>query len=270
MCHPEVPPGTPLPDVRTQEVGIPVGGETMPGLVALPPKVPAPGVLIVNDVFGRSAFYEHLARRIAQAGFVALDVEYFFRQGPVPAGDRAAAMERAARLDQRKTLDDLDRALAWLADSGDTAGPRAGVIGFCMGGTLALDMAAGRGDLAAVSYYGFPARRGESPLAPPVPLEIADEMRGPILGHWGTADEGVGIENVRELDRRLSSARVEHTFHLYEGLPHGFLKALLDTTDAPGHDAACESWKRTLAFWHRYLGAARDRSEPSGIGMDEM
>ena len=70
MCHPEVPPGAALPDVRVEDVEIPVSDGRMPGLLALPAETPAPAVLVVNDVFGRSGFYDHLTRRIAQAGYV--------------------------------------------------------------------------------------------------------------------------------------------------------------------------------------------------------
>ena len=253
MCHPEVPPGTALPEVDVRDVAIDLDDGRLPGILALPALTPAPGVLVVNDVFGRSAFYDHLTRRIAQAGFVALDVEYFFRQAPVAADDREGAMKRAQQLDQMGTLDDLDQAVGWLRARPEVSGERVGTIGFCMGGTLVLDLSASRTDLATVCYYGFPARRGDSPLSPPAPLEVADEMSGPILGHWGDQDAGVGMENVRALDAKLSEAGVEHTFHLYPGLGHGFLKAFLDTEGTAGHEEACESWTRTLDFWRGHL-----------------
>lgn len=253
MCHPEVPPGAALPDVRVEDVEITVSDGRMPGILALPAETPAPAVLVVNDVFGRSGFYDHLTRRIAQAGYVALDVEYFFRQGPVATSDREGAMKRAQQLDQMGTLDDLDQALTWLADRPEVQGSWIGTIGFCMGGTLVLDLAADRSDLATVCYYGFPARRGDNPLSPPAPLEVAEEMSGPILGHWGDQDAGVGMDNVRALDEKLTAAGVDHTFHIYTGRPHGFLKTLLDDETAEGHDQACESWKRTLEFWRRHL-----------------
>ena len=252
MCHPEVPAGTPLPDVRTQEVTIEVGGgQHLPGLLALPEATPAAAVLLVNDVFGRVAFYEHLTRRIAQAGFVALDVEYFFREGAVPDGDREASMARAAKLDQKRTVEDLQQAIEWLRKRPDVKGKRTGTIGFCMGGTLVLDLSTARADLATVAYYGFPARARPNV---PAPLDVAEKMHGPILGHFGTEDTGVGIENVRALGSKLEAAHIQHTFHEYEGLGHGFLKAFLDDETKPGYEQACTSWKGTLDFWRKELG----------------
>lgn len=251
MCHPEVPPGVALPEVKVEEVSIDVGDGQMPGVLALPERTPAPAVLVVNDVFGRGDFYDHLTRRIAQAGFIALDVEYFFREGPVAADDRPAAMARREKLVQSRTLGDLDSALSFIGARSDVRGGRIGTIGFCMGGTFVLDLAATRGDLAPVSYYGFPAAKRANL---PSPIELADKMSPPILGHWGDQDEGVGMDNVRTFDEKLTAARVEHEFHIYPGLGHGFLKAMLEDESATGHEAACESWKRTLEFWRRHLG----------------
>ena len=257
MCHPEVPAGTPLPQVQTREIAIEVApGESLPGLYALPERTPAPAVLVVNDVFGRSEFYEHLSRRIAHAGFVALDVEFFFREGPVPAGDRPAAQARRARLDQERALRDLDAAIRWLEAQPEVRGARVGTVGFCMGGTFVLQLAARHAHLATVCYYGFPAAGG-GPGEPARPLDIADRMSGPILGHWGDEDHGVGMDNVRALDQRLTASGIDHTCHIYPRLGHGFLKGLLDDEGGPLHDLACESWTRTLDFWRWEL--ARDR-----------
>jgi len=88
----------------------------------------------------------------------------------------------------------------------------------------------------------------------PAPLEVAEKMRGPILGHFGTEDTGVGIENVRALHAKLEAAHIPHIFHEYEGLGHGFLKAFLDNETKPGYEQACTSWKRTLDFWRKELG----------------
>ncbi len=102
MCHPEVPAGAPLPEVRVEDAVVPVEGGAMPALLAMPQRLPAPGLLIINDVFGRSPFYDQLARRLAQAGFVAATPEYFFREGSLPEPTREAAMARAKRLDFKR------------------------------------------------------------------------------------------------------------------------------------------------------------------------
>lgn len=245
MCHPEVPEGTAPPDVRSEEGTIAVGDGAMPAFVALPQRMPAPAVLLVNDVFGRSSFYEHIARRLAQAGFVAATPEFFFREGQLPEPTRDAAMARAKRLDFSRTVDDMSAAIDWLRGRADTT-EAVGTIGFCMGGTIVLLLAARRADIAAsVCYYGFPA----DTRTPARPMDLAARMKGPILGLWGDQDVGVGMDNVRALGAGLSAAGVEHEFHVYPGLGHGFLKASLDDESVPGYRQACESWTRTIAFF---------------------
>src|SRR5919201_2922983 len=142
MCHPEVPLGTVPPPVRTEDVEIKLQTvERMPALLALPDRTPAPAVLVINDVMGRSPFYENLSRRLALAGFVALDPEFFFREGP--AADREAAMARRTRLDQPRTLRDLETAAGWLRKRVDVSGARP-TRGFFMGGTAPRQLPATR------------------------------------------------------------------------------------------------------------------------------
>ena len=249
MCHPEVPEGTMPPNVRTEELTIAVDGGSMPTLVAFPERARAPAVLVINDVFGRSPFYEHTARRLAQAGFVAATPEFFFREGPLPEPTREAAMARAKRLDFSRTVDDLSAAIDWLRTRPETNGA-VGTIGFCMGGTFVLLLAARRRDIAAsVCYYGFPADARTSAR----PIDLAAKMKGPILGHWGDQDAGAGMDNVKQLDVALDAAGVEHEFHVYPGLGHGFLKASLDAEGAPEYRQACASWTRTIAFYDALL-----------------
>ena len=247
MCHPEVPAGAPIPDVRVEDAAIPVEDGTLPGLMALPERRSAPGILIINDVFGRSPFYDQLARRIAQAGFVAVTPEYFFREGSLPEPTREAAMSRAKQLDFKRWGRDMSAAIDWLRARPEVSGV-VGTIGFCMGGTQALLIAARRHDIpATVSYYGFPAdARTEAS-----PIELASKMRGPILGHWGDQDAGAGMDNVEKLRAELEEAGVEHEFHIYPGLGHGFLKASLEDEKTPGYAQACASWTHTLDFYRR-------------------
>ena len=252
MCHPEVPVGAREPNVGTEEVTVRApDGTAMPALLAVPERTPAPGVVIVNDVFGRSPFYEDLAKRLARAGFVALDPEFFVREGPLAEQAREAAFARAGRLDQRRAVADLGAAVEWLRAE-TRVSDAVGVIGFCMGGTLALDLAVRPDVSAVVSYYGFPKLKNRTPLSPPEPLAIIERMRSPILGHWGDQDQGVGLDNVYAFRDALAAADVPHEVHVYRGLGHGFLRAYQDPT-AAGYEPACSSWMRTLDFFRSHL-----------------
>lgn len=257
MCHPEVPPGTPTPSVATAEVNVPLSdGAMMPAFLALPDPTRAPAVLVVTDALGRSPFYENLAMRLALAGFVALTADYFARLTPL--ADLEAETRRRRRRtesDEVRVLHDLVAALDWLAARPEVTGRPVGVVGFCMGGTLAFDLAADWPRLAAsVCYYGYPAgERDRALVPPPTPLSVAHRVRVPVLGHWGDQDPGYVPDEIRELDRRLAGSGAERTLHVYPGLGHGFLAASLEASSGPEYEGACLSWTRTLEFLQRHL-----------------
>jgi carboxymethylenebutenolidase len=235
------------------EVEVPLIGnmEKMSALLCRPQTGAGAGVLVVADVFGRSPFYEDLTGRLALAGFTALLPDYFFRQGPLPEPTREAAMARREKLDQNQTLVDLSQAIDWLHLQPFAAGP-IGTLGFCMGGTLVLDLAAERDDLATVCYYGFPAGSA-LPGGPPAPLTLADQMNGPLLGFWGDQDAGVGMENVERLAAALRARSVDFEHTIYPGLGHGFMAASKLDPAHDAYDAACRSWTRTIEFYRTHI-----------------
>lgn len=256
MCHPEVPPGTVAPTVRVEEVRIDVGGGAfMPATLAFPEaKGPAPAVIVLTDMYGRAPFYDNLTRRLAQAGFLALLPECFFREGPIDPPGFANAMARRAKLDGRRSIVDLGLALDWLAARPDCTG-KLGTLGFCAGGTFVLNLSAVRAPLASVAYYAFPLGNGTREQEPPRPLDIAHDLRGPILAFWGDQDDACGMDSVRQLRSSLQAASVKFEFQLYPGLAHGFLKQFLEDPEESGYEQACDAWTRTIAFFRKRLAS---------------
>lgn len=252
MCHPEAVPGSETPDVERQEVAVPTDDGDMPALLTRPSGEAEGAVLIVSDVFGRSPFYEDLAARLSAAGFTALVPEYFFRLGPLADRQIELAQQRRARLDENRTQEDLLAAVSWLKT--ETGVGRVGTIGFCMGGTQVLDLAARRRDLATVCFYGFPARLPNAgPLTAPAPLEVVDDLGGPILGFWGDADHGVGMSNVESLATELTRRKVDFRHRVYPGLGHGFMAASRLDPEGPGYAESIEAWEESLQFLHHHL-----------------
>jgi dienelactone hydrolase len=246
MCHTDVPPGQSTPAATRREATIPLGtGEGLPALHVGAPD--APPVLVVADVFGRSPFYEHLASVLADAGFQALLPEYFFREGPLTAPGKEAAFARRAELDEELTLRDLGAAIDWLRAGLGAA--RVGIIGFCMGGTLALDLASTTDDLATVAYYGFPAAPS-APKSPPRPLDLVDGLRGPVLAYWGDQDTTVGLDSVREYVTAATGRGADVTSRILPGLGHGFLGSA-DLADAD--DAGGRTWHEAVDFLRKHL-----------------
>jgi dienelactone hydrolase len=258
MCHPEVPEGQPAPDLACHDVTVPLpdGGE-MPARMAVPESGAGPGVLVVADIYGPTPFYEALTARLATAGFEAILPDFFFRVGPLRERTREAAFERRALLDQNQALEDLRAALAWLR-SRPGAASRIGTLGFCLGGTFVLDLAALEEGLVTVCYYGFPVSHGEpNPRSAPSPIRLVDRVSGPVLGLWGDQDAGVGMENVAGYDRAMRSAGKDFTHRVFPGIGHGFMAASGLEPGNEAYEAACESWTMALDHWRRHLLAAR-------------
>jgi carboxymethylenebutenolidase len=263
MCHADAP-STPSPAAVTEEVAIALPtGEELPALYAHAaagpdgdpvPEAGRPAVLIVHDIYGRTPFYEDLAARLAGAGFHALLPDGFFRQGPLAERTREAAFARRAKLDDLRALADFSAAADWLRARPEAAGARTGTIGFCMGGTLVLNLAAQREDLATVCYYGFPRPHPMGPNPGPSPLDQVAVMRGPIIGFWGDGDEGVGMDNVAAFAASAGRHGLDFDHQVYHGVGHGFLAQALADPDHPGHGHASDSWERTLAFYRTHLG----------------
>ncbi len=197
-------------------------------------------VLLLTDIYGPTTFYQGLARDLADHGFPTLIPDYLRRAGACAPATRDEALSRGRLLDQRECLDDLDAAVdrlmrLWSRD-------RVGILGFCLGGTLALDLAARRADLAVVTYYAFPEGfDGRNPA--PAPIDVADTIQGPALSFWGERDY-IDLAGVRRFCERLARRDVEFTFEIYPDVGHSFLGGLAD-----GEETAAQSWKRTREFF---------------------
>src|SRR6202165_210059 len=211
-------------------------------------------VLIIHDIWGYTDFYKDLARRITGQGLAAALVDFFGRQGDLPESMRAPertgtkpeamarAVQRAQQLSDERFLADMQTAVDDLHARG-----AAGVAcwGFCMGGRLAYVSAARVGGLAgAVAYYVHlqtePGRLS--------PLQLAGEIRIPVLGIFGGADPGIPADQVAAFQAALETDKEIVT---YPGAPHGFLRY-----GATEHKAAIDdALQRTYRFFARVLAA---------------
>jgi carboxymethylenebutenolidase len=202
-------------------------------------------VVVVPDIFGINGFYTALVERLAAAGHPALCVDYFARTGePAPGADHRAARRRRQRLDEAQALRDLCEVLTQTRP--DSPGARLGLVGFCLGGSLALNAAARLDDLVTVAFYPFPRQRytsGPDGVVPPI--EEVAELRGPTLALWGSSDEAVGQQNITDYLTRATEVGTRIDSTIYPGVGHGFLAAL-DGDDAAAPVAA-QAWQRALS-----------------------
>ena len=226
----------------------------MPAYMTLPESGSGPGVVVICDMYGRSAFYENLAERIADLGYVGLCPEPFHRIGPPSSEDYEGAIERRAATDEIEMLGDLDAAITWMKGQREVSSERVGIIGFCMGGTFALNLAAIRQDLATCCFYGFPAGSSVAAVAAPAPLDVVDDISGPLIGFWGEDDEGIDLGDVKTLLDALCARDIACFSVTYPHVGHGFMAE--PAQDERTQDAARHAWARMTAFLVRHLANA--------------
>jgi carboxymethylenebutenolidase len=229
--------------------------ELEPGHLATPASGPAPGVVMIHDVWGLADHTRDLAGRLAREGFAVLAIDLYRKTGRPEISDPAGAMAWIRSLPDPVVLETLQEGLDFLARHPAVAGRRVGLTGFCMGGQYALLGACGcRGVAAAVVFYGMlsyaadvdPTRKPRSPL------DAVPDLSCPLLGLFGEEDALIPEAEVRELERRLARTGKPFEVRLYPGAGHAFLNDTRPQMYRP--DAARDAWSRMLGFFREHLG----------------
>jgi carboxymethylenebutenolidase len=210
-----------------------------------PEQTPLGGVVVVQEAFGVTDHIEEVCRRLADIGWLAVAPHLFHRTGdPVlPYDDFSQVRPHMAALTGDGVLADVDAALAYIADAGfpvDTAG----IVGFCMGGTVALYTAVERQIGAAVTFYGGGVASGRFGL--PSQLEVAPRLRAPWLGLYGDHDRSIPVDEVERLAAAAAEADVPTEVVRYPDAGHGFHR---DGSDSYVEAAAGDAWMRTLDWF---------------------
>ena len=228
----------------SEHVSFPSNGDTTSGYLALPEKA-GPAVVLIQEWWGLVPHIADVADRLAAEGFVVLAPDLYHGEAttePDEAGKKLMALdlERAGR--------DMAGAAAYLAAREKTAGDAVGVVGFCMGGGLAI-LAATVSDqiTTAVAYYPAIYWEGWAPDW----SKLADKQ---VVMHLAEGDGGSGAERVQETKAAIEAAGGEVTLHDYPGTEHAFFN---DTRPEVHHpEAAAQSWERTLAVLRSRLVSA--------------
>jgi len=215
---------------------------TFSAALAESPQGSAPGVVILPDVRGLYRFYVELAERFAEAGHHAIAIDYFGRTaGPGPRGEDFDWMTHVRQTRVEEVQIDVSAAIVALRER--TGVESVVTVGFCFGGLQSF-LAGTNPELGLDAEVGFYAALDTSSRGFPGPLERAAEIRGPLLGLFGGADQHITFDQVMDFDRRLDEAGVEHEIHVYEGAPHSFFDRSYDE-----HAEACaDAWRRVLGF----------------------
>lgn len=235
------------------EVKIPVKDGEIPAYRAMPAKGEAlPTVLVVQEIFGVHEHIKDICRRLAKLGYLAVAPELYARQGDVSGlSDFQEILKIVSKVPDAQVMSDLDAAAAWARkNKGDAA--KLGVTGFCWGGRIVWLYAAHNPDLkAGVAWYG----RLASPvtdLQPKHPLDIVADLKAPVLGLYGGADQGIPNDTVETMKKALADAKQPCEIVLYPDTPHGFHA---DYRPSYREKEAKDGWKR-LTEWFKKHGVA--------------
>ena len=211
-------------------------GFQLGGYRADPATAPKAALVVIQEIFGVNHHIRNICDRFASAGYVAVApaifdrIERDFQSGYSP-DEVAVARKFVANPDWTAMLRDVQAAI----DSVKSVGP-VGIVGFCLGGSVAYAAATKLTGLsAAIGYYGGAIVR------------FADDNPGvPMMLHFGEKDAGIPLSDVETIRAKQPDLEV----HVYPGAQHGFSCDERASYDKASADIA---WQRTLAFFAKHL-----------------
>ena len=232
------------------EVKIPAVGGEIAGYRAMPGGAgPFPTILVVHEIFGVHEYIRDVCRRLAKAGYFAVAPDLYGRQGSVVnLPDRDQIMAVVGRVPDAQVLADLDSTLAW-AKGGKADVTRAAITGFCWGGRIVWLYAAHSTALrAGAAWYG-PLAGDATPLRPKNPVDVASQLRFPVLGLYGGADANISQAAIEQMRKAIAAAGGTSEIVVYPDAPHGFHA---DYRPSYREADALDAWKRMLAWFAKY------------------
>ena len=244
--------------IKAGEQMIPVGRFQLPAYVSRPEKSKGslPIIIVVSEIFGVHEYIADVTRRFAKLGYLAIAPEFFTRAGdPNAYGTIAEIMSNiVAKTPDAQVLNDLQAALVWAGKNGGDL-KRVGVTGFCWGGRITWLSATLPQVRAGVAWYG--RLIGEKTEGNPKhPVDIAADLKAPVLGLYGAADTGISLESIEQMRAALAQAAPKNPaakaceFEVYPDAPHAFHA---DYRASYREGPAKDGWEKCIA-WFKKMG----------------
>ena len=231
---------------------VPVAGGSIPAYYARPAAGgPFPIVLVGHEAFGVHEHIKDICRRLAKIGYLAVAPDLFFRQGdPSKAADIPAMFrDIVSKVADAQVMGDLDATAVWAAAEGRGDPNRLAFTGFCWGGRIAWLYAAHSSRLrAGVAWYG--RLSGDyGALTPRHPVDVAKELKAPVLGLYGGADQGIPVSTIEDMQAELETAKKPSEFIVYPDAPHAFHA---DFRSSYREEPAKDAWNKMQAWFKKH------------------
>jgi carboxymethylenebutenolidase len=238
-----------------REVTYKSGADEIRAFWAEPVPRPKAAIIVIHEIWGLNAHIRDVARRFARQGYLTLAPDLYTRQGTphLDLNDRAGLMKFVASLSDPQIVADLQAAIEYLNAQGMA---KVGSIGFCMGGLYSYLLACQSEELsAAVDFYGRIVYAETSANKPVSPLELAPQLKSPLLCCFGETDASIPQGDVASLRQALagSTPRDKMPFwkiNVYPGAGHAFFN---DTRPSYNAAAAADAGTETLRFFQQHL-----------------
>ena len=233
------------------EAMVNVNGFQMPVYRSVPlGKTDCPVVLVVSEIFGVHEYIADITRRLAQQGYMAIAPELMLRQGdPSNYAEMGKLIaEVVSKVPDEQVMDDLDACVAWAATQGGDVS-KLGITGFCWGGRITWLYAAHNPRVkAGVAWYGR-LNGPVSALNPRHAIDLAGQLKAPVLGLYGSADTGIPVAAVEKMQAALATgnaAAKRSSIHVYPNAPHAFHA---DYRPSYREAEAKDGWQRMLRWF---------------------
>ncbi|CAN5218149.1 dienelactone hydrolase family protein [soil metagenome] len=234
-------------------------GFALPAYVARPEGAgPFPIVIVASEIFGVHAYIQDICRRLAKQGYVAIAPAFFVRvEDPAPLSDMTRIREIVTAAKYEQVMGDVSATLDWLAGQLWANSDKVGITGFCWGGKVVWQACARFAQIdQCVAWYGqlAPAATAtpeQASLGAPWPVDLAADLKAPVLGLYGGQDQGIPLTAVEAMRAALrTAANTTSRIDVYPDAQHGFhadYRASYNAADA------ADGWSKLLAVFEAAL-----------------
>jgi carboxymethylenebutenolidase len=230
------------------EVKIPVSDGEIPAYRAMPAKGKNfPVVLVIQEIFGVHEHIKDLCRRFAKQGYLAIAPELFSRQGDVSKLPDFQSIIRdvVSKVPDQQVMKDLDSTVAFAAKNKGNI-KRLATTGFCWGGRIVWLYAAHSNQLkAGAAWYGR-LLGAINPLQPKNPIDVAADLKAPVLGLYAGKDGGIKLDTVDQMKAKLAELKMPSDIVVYPEAQHGFNA---DYRPSYSEKDSADAWSKMLAFF---------------------